>query len=354
MEERYAILQDELFGVHGRFRIADISDARVAYLKAAKDESTQGRLVAQAIGYKAAVKSINRYIKTDDDEKKYVKLLAKAFKYFQARDDDRILLKQFTGTKKGTYILDPKRFNKLHKQGLNLVAIYDEAKENPEIAIIDQDSNKRLVTFRTYKTADGYMRNYIEKGDLWKELTNIAKVKESVHLEEGMDGILKAFAIAGVILFVGADVVKGVEQKREWNAAYEEIKTQDPAKADEIKRLMRKYKMSVSNKDLIAFSMQYKNDINKIIDNFEKQNGLNEGAVPDNSTVRKLRELLSKPLLSGDLKGQMNAYVAIPDPSMIKDFRSARAMAGDEYDLRDVVRNYAKAKLHPDVLRKIK
>ena len=101
-------------------------------------------------------------------------------------------------------------------------------------------------------------------------------VGESQHLEEGMDGILKAFAIAGVILFVGADVIKGVEQKREWNAAYEEIKTQDPAKADEIKRLMRKYKMSVSNKDLIAFSMQYKNDINKIIDDFEKQNGLNE------------------------------------------------------------------------------
>lgn len=259
-EERYNILQDELFGVHGRFRIADISDARVAYMKAAQDESVQGRLAAQEIGYKAAVESINNFIKTDDDEKKYVKLLAKAFKFFQARDDDRILLKQFTGTKKGTYILDPKRFDKLHKQGLNLVAVYDEAKENPEMAIIDQDSNKRLVTFRTYKTADGYMRNYIEKGDLWKELTNIAKVKESVR----------------------------------------------------------------------------------------------EGAVPDNSTVKKLREILSKPLLSGDLKGQMNAYVAIPDPSMIRDFRAARAMAGDEHDLRDVVRNYAKAKLHPDVLRKIK
>jgi hypothetical protein len=50
----------------------------------------------------------------------------------------------------------------------------------------------------------------------------------------------------------------------------------------------------------------------------------------------------------------MNAYVAIPDPSMIKDFRAARAMAGNEHDLRDIVRNYAKAKLHPDVLRKIK
>ena len=259
-EERYNILQDELFGVHGRFRIADISDAKVAYMKAAQDESVEGRLRAQAIGYKAAVESINNFIKTDDDEKKYVQLLAKAFKFFQARDDDRILLKQFTGTKKGTYILDPKRFDKLHQQGLNLVAVYDEAKENPEMAIIDQDSNKRLVTFRTYKTADGYMRNYIEKGDLWKELTNIANVKESVR----------------------------------------------------------------------------------------------EGAVPDNSKVKLLRELLSKPLMSGDLKAQMNAYVAIPDPSMIKDFRAARAMAGDEHDLRDVLRSYAKVKLHPDVLRKIK
>ena len=128
------------------------------------------------------------------------------------------------------------------------------------VTIIDQDSNKRLVTFRTYKTADGYMRNYIEKGDLWKELTNIANVKESVR----------------------------------------------------------------------------------------------EGAVPDNSKVKLLRELLSKPLMSGDLKAQMNAYVAIPDPSMIKDFRAARAMAGDEHDLRDVLRSYAKVKLHPDVLRKIK
>ena len=54
------------------------------------------------------------------------------------------------------------------------------------------------------------------------------------------------------------------------------------------------------------------------------------------------------------LKAQMNAYVAIPDPSMIKDFRAARAMAGDDHDLRDVLRNYVKAKLHPDVLRKIK
>lgn len=258
-EERYRLLQDELFGVHGRARIADISNAKVAYLKAAQDESIKGRLAAQAIAYKAAVDSINNFIKTDTDEKKYVQTLAKAFKYFQARDDDTILLKQFADTKSGsTYILDPKRFDKLHEQGLNLVAVYVDQKANPEIDIIDQNSGKKLVTFRTYKSAVGYMRNYIDKGPLWSSLTNIAKKK------------------------------------------------------------------------------------------------VKEGAVPDNSTVKTLREILSKPLMSGDLKAQMNAYVAIPDPSMIKDFRAARAMAGDEHDLRDIVRSYAKAKLHPEVLRKIK
>jgi hypothetical protein len=86
----------------------------------------------------------------------------------------------------------------------------------------------------------------------------------------------------------------------------------------------------------------------------KKVESVREGAVPDNSTVKTLREILSKPLLSGDLKGQMVAYTAIPDPSMIKDFRAARGMSGDDFDLRNIVRSYARTKLHPDVLRKIK
>ena len=172
-EERYNILQDELFGVHGRARIADISKASKEYLEAAQDESVKGRLYAQEIAYRAAVADINQRIQDDDDEKSFVRTLAVALKYFQSRDDDTILLKQFTG--KGVYILDPKRFDTLHEKGLDLVAQYVDTKANPEIEILDSKSNKMLIRFRTYKTSAGYMRNYIEKGPLFVELTNLNK-----------------------------------------------------------------------------------------------------------------------------------------------------------------------------------
>ena len=170
-EERYTILQDELFGVHGRARIADIGQAKSEYLKAAQDESVEGRLLAQETAYRAAVSSINQKLQNDDDEKSFVRTLAVALKYFQSRDDDTILLKQFTG--RGVYILDPKRFDTLHEKGLDLVAQYNDTKANPEIDIIDAKSNKMLIRFRTYKTSAGYMRNYIEKGPLFVELTNL-------------------------------------------------------------------------------------------------------------------------------------------------------------------------------------
>lgn len=170
-EQRYTILQDELFGVHGKARIADISEAREEYLKAAQDESVEGRLHAQEIAYRAAVASINSNLENDDEEKSFIRTLTVALKYFQSRDDDRILLKQFTG--KGVYILDPKRFDTLHEKGLDLVAQYVDNKANPEIEILDAKSNKTLVRFRTYKSSSGYMRNYIEKGELFVELTNI-------------------------------------------------------------------------------------------------------------------------------------------------------------------------------------
>lgn len=172
-EERYDILQDELFGVHGRARIADISKAKAEYLEAAQDESIQGRLLAQETAYRAAVADINQKLQDDDDEKSFVRTLAVALKYFQSRDDDSILLKQFTG--KGVYILDPKRFDTLHEKGLDLVAQYVDTKANPELEILDAKSNKVLITFRTYKSSSGYMRNYIEKGPLFVELTNLNK-----------------------------------------------------------------------------------------------------------------------------------------------------------------------------------
>ena len=81
----------------------------------------------------------------------------------------------------------------------------------------------------------------------------------------------------------------------------------------------------------------------------KKVESVNEGAVPNNDTVRKLKEILAKPLLTNDIKSQMYAYVAIPDPSMIRDFRAARASYGDNHDLRSIVKSYAKLKLHDDI-----
>jgi hypothetical protein len=175
-EERFNILQDELFGVHGRARIADISKVKKEYLEAAKDESVSGRLYAQEIAYRAAVQSLNANLEGAKEEKSFIRVLSTALKYFQSRDDDSILLKQFTG--KGVYILDPKRFDTLDEKGLDLVAQYVDNKANPEIEILDSKTNKMLIRFRTYKTSAGYMRNYIEKGKLFVELTNVATPKK--------------------------------------------------------------------------------------------------------------------------------------------------------------------------------
>lgn len=175
-EERYRILQDELFGVHGVARIADISGARQDYLDAAQDESVEGRLHAQEIAYRAAVANMNQNLQGDDEEKTFLLTLIKALKYFQTRGDESILLKQFTG--KGVYILDARRLDALHDKGLDLVAQFVGSKTNPEIEILDAKSNKALIRFRTYKNSSGYMRNYIEKGPLFVELTNINKAQE--------------------------------------------------------------------------------------------------------------------------------------------------------------------------------
>ena len=190
-EERFNILQNDLFGVHGLARLADISSVKQEYLKAAQDESLKGRVNAQAIAYKAAVDSLNDNLISDDDEKVFVKTLAKALKFFLAREDDSILLKQFSG--KGTFILDPKKFDELHEKGLDLVAEYVTSKANPEIVIKDTFSGKALITFRTYKASTGYFRNYIEKGELFKELTDVKKAKEGVSVAERFIKQLKAF-----------------------------------------------------------------------------------------------------------------------------------------------------------------
>lgn len=78
-----------------------------------------------------------------------------------------------------------------------------------------------------------------------------------------------------------------------------------------------------------------------------------EGAVPNNDTVYRLKKLMNQPLLASDLGAQMEAYFAIPDPSMIKDFRAARAVEGDNADLRSIVKGYME-KLHPALKKQLK
>ena len=84
-----------------------------------------------------------------------------------------------------------------------------------------------------------------------------------------------------------------------------------------------------------------------------KVESIKEGAVPNNDTVRKLREIFAVPLMSNDIKGQMNAYFCIPDPSMIRDFRAARASFGDNFDLRSILKSYAKLKLHDTINKQV-
>lgn len=76
-----------------------------------------------------------------------------------------------------------------------------------------------------------------------------------------------------------------------------------------------------------------------------------EGAVPDNRTMTKIQELLSKPLLTSDLRAQMEAYFIVPDPTMIRDFRLLRAQTNDNYDLRETFKSYLAAQMHPDMLK---
>ena len=78
-----------------------------------------------------------------------------------------------------------------------------------------------------------------------------------------------------------------------------------------------------------------------------------EGAVPETNLVDEYRQIMSKPLLGSDIKGQMYAYQIVPDPSMIKEFRNQIAHGGRDVDLRMVFKGFAQSLLHPDNKKKV-
>jgi hypothetical protein len=167
-EERFNILQSQLFNVDDKFPLADITPVRKQFLELTDNEERQ------ELAYRAAVISLNKNLETPDEERTFLKNLIGALKYWMVRDDDNIKLKQFTGSK--TYILDAKRFDDLlNNEDLDLVAEYVSDKATPELNVKDRASGEKLFTIRTYRTSSGYLRNYVEKEALFVKLTNISK-----------------------------------------------------------------------------------------------------------------------------------------------------------------------------------
>ena len=108
-----------------------------------------------------------------------------------------------------------------------------------------------------------------------------------------------------------------------------------------IKSIMTKQKVSRANAEMQVNAM-VKRDPNYFTDKEPVKE-----SVPNNTKIRVLNKLLAEPFPASDLKKQMDAYFALPDPQMIKDFRNRQSEGGKETCLRSVLRNYIKMKLHP-------
>jgi preprotein translocase subunit YajC len=77
---------------------------------------------------------------------------------------------------------------------------------------------------------------------------------------------------------------------------------------------------------------------------------INEGAVPDNSSVTSLNRLLSAHFPVGDRRKQMEAYLALPVPSMLRDFWALHANEGPDACARDMLKKYME-KFLPDAVK---
>ena len=75
-----------------------------------------------------------------------------------------------------------------------------------------------------------------------------------------------------------------------------------------------------------------------------KNNNVGE-SVPDNTKIRMLNHLLSDKMPANDIKKQMDAFFALPDPKMIKAFRDRRATGGDDACLRPILRSFIKRQM---------
>lgn len=172
-EERFDIINKELLGVHGRGQIVDIESAKPEFVEL----WNSGRVfTAYRRAYEAAVDAMNQELQTDQGENDFIKRMVNALKYWMRRDEEGVVLKQFTGTGKGTYILDADKLDELQDAGLNLVAKMASTQE-PTLRVIDTKSKKALFEIRAKgeeKKNGYYFRNIINKGPLFVTLTDVS------------------------------------------------------------------------------------------------------------------------------------------------------------------------------------
>ena len=76
-------------------------------------------------------------------------------------------------------------------------------------------------------------------------------------------------------------------------------------------------------------------------------------SVPSNDKVEIINKLLADKFPANDIKKQMDAYFAIPDPEMLDAFRARRSEGGDDECLRPILRNYVKQQLDPKLQKQV-
>lgn len=167
-EKQYEVIS----GLFNRFG-ADLTPIKEKFLAAKPMEK------AYEYAYQQAANDLQNKLKgmDDDVEQSFLKQLITGIKYFATLNNDQIKLVQFTD--KGYFVLDFKKLDRLFKNDqINLSATYKlrtggGATPIPVVSIYDEISGQELLAIRMFRSSGGYIRTYIEKGNLLKKITQV-------------------------------------------------------------------------------------------------------------------------------------------------------------------------------------
>jgi len=143
-----------------------------------KSKKEEGLLNAIELLYRHADMFLQELLTGDYDDAEYlfIKDVAKAIDYFATLNDPNVIL---VSMEKGTYeVLSFANLESKLKE-VDLSSRYRETTATPQVEIFDKNTGSILLKIRTKReTTKGggtYIRNYIEKGPLLKELASIKK-----------------------------------------------------------------------------------------------------------------------------------------------------------------------------------